>query len=102
MIKQKSRFFGSIVFILMSFFLFAVLNSCTPKAQGSEVEQAADLIREYAIKKNPALKGKRLKVNMSIDGVDGAEACACIQVCDSRGQNCTGCSCSPANCGTCD
>lgn len=88
---------GSIVLILLVAFIF---NNCTPKNNENEVQRAAELIRDYAIKSNPALKGSKLKVSMSIDG--GIADCMCIKVCNSKGENCTPCTCIPADCGGCD
>ena len=99
MIIQKSRFYVGL--ILASLFLICFFSNCTQTQKGDEVKQAADLIREYALKSNPALKGKKLRVSMTIDGGLN-EVCACIKVCDANGNNCTACTCSPANCGSCE
>jgi len=86
--------------------LIAVLflgQGCTNPKSGDEIASAGDAIQSHAIKANPALRGQRLRVSGVIDGANSADGvCACLKVCDANGQNCTACSCSPANCGTCD
>ena len=102
MTHQKNRLLNGILFIPFVFFSLYFFSSCNQKQKGDEIKQAADLIKEYAVRSNPALKGKRLKANISIDGGFNADGvCACIVVCDAYGGNCTSCTCSPANCGTC-
>jgi hypothetical protein len=99
---QKNKFFAGVLGALIGLLFVAIFNSCVQRQKGNEINQAADLIKEHAIKSNPALKGKRLKVNMSIDGgISSNDPCACIVVCDGNGENCTSCVCSPANCGSC-
>jgi hypothetical protein len=77
-----------------------VLNgSCTQR--GDELQQAGGAIRQHAARNNPAFRTERIRFSGTIDAVDSDGTCACIKVCNSKGENCTGCSCSPASCGTC-
>lgn len=70
--------------------------------EGDEVKQAGDSIRQHAAKQNPAFGAGRIRFSGTIDGAGSAGVCGCLKVCDSKGENCTACSCSPAGCGTCD
>lgn len=63
------------------------------------VDGAVERIRAFAESKNPQLKDQPLEVTVSRKNGD-RDVCACMQVC-SAGGRCTGCSCSPANCGSC-
>jgi hypothetical protein len=45
----------------------------------------------------PAFGFRRTRFFGAVDG----DGCACLTVCNSKGENCTPCSCSPPNCGTC-
>jgi hypothetical protein len=82
---------------LMGVVLVTLLGGC--ERQGDEVKQAGDAIKQFAAKQN--LRAGRNRFSGIIDGAAG-EVCACLKVCDANGQNCTACSCSPANCGSCD
>jgi hypothetical protein len=67
------------------------------------LRKAADIIRDHAVNANPALKGKKLRVSLAIDGgLETGVGCLCLKVCDVNGQNCTPCTCDPAGCGNCD
>jgi len=99
MIIKKNRSFTGILIILLAIFSMSVFSNCSQPKKGDDLKEAAGLIREVAMKANPALKGKKLNVSMVIDGGLN-EVCACLYVCDNNG-NCTKCSCSPANCGSC-
>jgi hypothetical protein len=65
-------------------------------SKGDEVKQTGEAVTQIAAKNNSALAGQRLKFNGRVNGV-----CACIQVCNGQGENCTACVCSPAGCGSC-
>lgn len=84
---------------LLAVVLVVLYASCA--RQGDELTQVADGIRQHAAKQNPAFRAGRLRYVGTIDDANSDGVCACIQVCDSKG-NCTSCVCSPANCGKCD
>ncbi len=71
-------------------------------APGDEIHQTGVALKSFAERSSPAFRNQRLKVFGNIEGGGLSEVCACIKVCNSQGQNCTACSCSPASCGTCD
>lgn len=106
MISKNNRLFAGILSILLGFLTLCTFSNCAQqKPEKTSVNEAVNVIKEHALKSNPALRGKKMRVNMAIDGSFGNSAdgvCACIQVCDANGQNCTACSCSPANCGSCN
>jgi hypothetical protein len=100
MLIKKSLLRTTLVF-LVGLFTVCGFTNCKRANDGDEIKKATEIIKEYAMKANPALRGQKLRVSMDIDGTVN-EVCACIQVCDSKGQNCTACSCSPKNCGSCE
>lgn len=78
-------------------------QGCANLNSSDDINTASKAIQSHAVKANPALRGQRVRVSGVIDGVNSVDGvCACLKVCDGNGQNCTACSCSPANCGTCD
>jgi hypothetical protein len=83
---------------LLGSVLVALAGGCGQ--QGDEVKQAGNAIRQFAAKQNPALRVGQNRFSGTLNATDG-DVCACMQVCDSHGQNCTACSCSPAGCGSC-
>jgi len=85
---------------LLGVILITLSGGCS--REGDEVKQAGDAIRQHVAKQNPTFGAGRIRFSGTIDGAASDGVCACIQVCDSKGQNCTTCSCSPANCGKCD
>jgi hypothetical protein len=85
----------------LALFLF-LGGGCTNEPTQNDLQQAGETIREHAIALNPALRGQRLQVSGTIGTIEGGDdVCACLKVCDANGENCTACSCSPPNCGTC-
>lgn len=100
MITKKNNFSGRVFLILTGLFFAIAFSNCSPQEKEDDLQQAAASLRDYAIKSNPALKGTRFKVNVTIDGALGD--CMCLKVCDSKGENCTECTCIPAKCGGCD
>jgi hypothetical protein len=100
MIAKKDNLSIRILFTLTALFFAVVLSNCAQPEKGDELQQGAALLRNYALRSNPSLKGTRFKVDLSIEGALGD--CMCIKVCDANGQNCTACTCTPANCGGCD
>lgn len=101
---KRSYYFKPMLRIGLLVLVFVSLSSKCPQQgdcshQGDEVNQAAELIRQHAIKQNPAFRNQRVQFRGTKDGGDGV--CACIQVCNSQGENCTACSCSPSGCGSC-
>ena len=99
MISKKKIIHASFLAVLVGIFCLSA-SGCTHRDPGNDLEKGAALLRDYAIKSNPALKGNRFKISLAIDGALGD--CMCVKVCDSKGQNCGPCSCIPANCGGCD
>ena len=106
MIINKTRPSAGFLIILLGLLFLCTFSNCAQqKPKNNDVNDAINVIKEHVLKSRPALRGKKMRVNMTIDGglsnsADGV--CACIQVCDGNGQNCTACSCSPANCGSCN
>ena len=100
MIAKNNNLSIKVLFTLTALFFVIALSNCAQPQKGDELQQGAALLRDYALRSNPALKGARFKIDLSIDGALGD--CMCIKVCDSNGQNCTECTCTPANCGGCD
>jgi hypothetical protein len=97
---------------LLGCLLVALSGSCAKQGgevnqggeakQGDEVKQAGAAIRQHAARSNPAFRTGRLRFSGTLGEVGGGgDVCICIQVCNSKGENCTACSCSPASCGTC-
>lgn len=85
--------------VLLVVALIAVNGSCSQ--QDDELTRAADLIRQHAAKQNPAFRHGRIRFSGILDDSGSDGVCACIQVCDANGGNCTSCSCSPSGCGKC-
>lgn len=84
---------------LLGVAVIVVSGSCAQ--QRDEVQQVQDAITQYAARQNVPYRNQRFRFSGVIDGAAG-DGCACLKVCDSKGQNCTACVCSPANCGSCD
>ncbi len=82
--------------------LLTLGTACTTPQRGDDVASASHAIQSLALKQNPGLRGQRLRVGGVIDSAGSDGVCACLKVCDGNGENCTACSCSPANCGSCD
>jgi hypothetical protein len=72
-------------------------SKCPGQVSG-QVTDAAQQLRAFAEGKNPAFRDQPLAVTLSRKSGNGV--CACLQVC-SQGGKCTGCSCSPPDCGSC-
>ena len=88
--------------VLLGLAILLIAPSCEKQGQKQDqVSAAADSVRAFAESKNPELKDKPLMMTLSRRrGGGNGEVCACLQVCSESGR-CTGCSCSPANCGSC-
>ena len=84
---------------LLGVVLVAMSAGCDRR--GDELKQAGDAIRQHAAKQNPAFGAGRIRFSGAIDGTVSDNLCMCVKVCDTKGENCTPCDCSPANCGTC-
>lgn len=82
--------------VLLAFAVLGFGGSCQKE---NPIDGAVERIRAFAETNNPQLKDQPLEVTVS-RRKNGGDVCACIQVC-SAGGRCTGCSCSPANCGSC-
>jgi hypothetical protein len=65
--------------MLTALFFAIVLSNCAQPEKGDELQQGAALLRDYALRSNPSLKGTRFKIDLSIDGALGD--CMCIKVC---------------------
>jgi hypothetical protein len=82
-------------------------TNVTYRLQRSSVGQAGDrglMLPQFgpallARRQGLFLRGSRWTIGGV--GLDGADVCACLQVCDGNGNNCTPCTCDPPGCGTC-
>ncbi len=86
---------------LLAIAILLIVPACQKQDQKQDqVSAAAEQVRAFAEAKNPELKDEPLMMTMSRRANGGLGVCACLQVC-SAGGRCTGCVCSPANCGSC-
>ncbi len=100
---QKNTTYAALSTALIGWIFLCSAYSCNQRKETNDLGKAADIIRNHAVNANPALKGKKLRVSLSIDGgLEVGQGCMCLKVCDANGQNCTPCTCDPSNCGSCD
>jgi hypothetical protein len=83
---------------LLAITVLVIGTSCSQ--QQDPVAETAERVRSFAESKNPAVQGKPLVLTLARRAGGSGDVCACMQVC-SAGGRCTGCSCSPPNCGSC-
>ena len=59
--------------------------------------------QQSALRFSRRLPGSSLVLRGRLFAIDGGsvDSCACWQVCDGTGGNCTPCECDPAGCGSC-
>jgi len=92
-------------YVLIAFTIGFATVSCNPPqvSEEEQVQLAVDILKEHFERVDPTLKEKEYKVSISVFPRLAGEvsSCACFQVCDGNGQNCTKCECDPKGCAKC-
>jgi hypothetical protein len=97
--KTVSRSLVAAAVVVFGMLAISTLTSCE-RAQPPQAPGIGPAIREIAVRAEPRLRGQNLRFTGTV--LEAGDGCACIKVCNSVGENCTPCVCSPANCGSCD
>jgi hypothetical protein len=101
--RSQSLSFRSLSVLLL---VFSLPMGCE---RPDDLQQAGRAIERQTAAQSPAQfsalqQGQPTRFSGTLarrKGGGSKDVCLCMQVCDSKGQNCTRCVCSPSNCGSC-